>query len=125
MQKMSSSFLCETCGCVLLINSRYRRRAGYGCEKTVRTICALVLSIALVVYYSGYEPRSCTEVNVMAKKKEEGREYLVKTKSKSSLSKIKNSYEESTEINDNSQELLEENKLVSVELSEAEAAELL
>lgn len=94
-------------------------------KKTVRTICALVLSIALVVYYSGYEPGSYTEVNVMAKKKEEGREYLVKTKSKSSLSKIKNSYEESTEINDNSQELLEENKLVSVELSEAEAAELL
>ena len=93
-------------------------------KKTVKTICALVLSAALVVYYSGYDMGSCMTVNVTAKKKEEQKEYLVKTKTAGTVEKIRNSYEESTQINGNRQDLLEENRLVSVTLSQEEADRL-
>lgn len=57
-------------------------------------------------------------------KKSKERDYIVRTKSKDKLSKIKKKYTESTEINDNSEGLLEGNKMVSVELSGAQVDKL-
>ncbi len=50
------------------------------------------------------------------------KDYIVKTSSERSLSKIKDNYSSSDEINENKKDMLEENQLASVELSGLETA---
>ena len=56
--------------------------------------------------------------------KSKDRDYIVRTKSRDKLSKIKKKYNESMKINDNNEGLLEGNKMVSVQLSSSQVEKL-
>ncbi len=51
-------------------------------------------------------------------------DYIVRTKTKKKLTKVNKKYAESTEINDNGQNLMEDNKMTSLKLSDAQAYKL-
>lgn len=89
-----------------------------------KKLCVAFTVTAVVVYYSGFGINTgfCKEAG--AKKPLADQNYIVRTKSEAPLNKIKRNYSESDNINDNKQDLLEENNMISLELSESEAAEL-
>lgn len=116
-------------------------------KEVMRRICAVLVIVALVGYYSGYGvyAKADTEVtkSELSEKEEspdqeskngeiagndevkhsvnggEAKNYIVRTKSKKSLSKIRRKYSESSETNENKQDLLEEEKVISLELSDS------
>ena len=116
-------------------------------KEVMRRICAIIVIVAMVGYYcgDGLNVKANTEVttsilpeedefsNLESQSEEtlesdganqtsnegETKNYIVQTKSKEGLSKIKNQYSESDEINENTQGLLEEEKAISVELSDS------
>lgn len=78
------------------------------------------------MYYSGFGINTvlCKEAGASAKKPVADREYIVRTKSEAPLDKIRKKYSESNNINDNKQDFLEENNMISLELSRTEIQEL-
>lgn len=114
-------------------------------KETLRRSCAIIVSLALAVCYSGnggdvkanskssklvLENVTDAEKNEKTSNFTEGNKdkgkkaYLLKTKTKSDLSKIQKKYSPSDAINENGNGLLQDNKAVSVELSESQAKEL-
>ncbi len=93
-------------------------------KEIAKKLCVAFTVTAVVVYYSGFGINTgfCKEAG--AKKPLAEQDYIVRTKSEAPLNKIKRNYSESDNINDNKQDLLEENNMISLELSESEAAEL-
>lgn len=95
-------------------------------KEIAKKLCVAFTVIAVVVYYSGFGINTvlCKETGASAKKPLADQDYIVRTKSEALLNKIKRNYLESDNINDNKQDFLEENNMISLELSESEAAEL-
>lgn len=79
-----------------------------------------------MMYYSGFGINTvlCKETGASAKKPLADQEYIVRTKAEASLDKIRKNYSESNNINDNKQHFLEENNMISLELSQTEVQEL-
>ena len=78
------------------------------------------------MYYSGFGINTvlCKETGASAKKPLADQEYIVRTKSEAPLDKIRKNYSESNNINDNKRDFLEENNMISLELSQTEVQEL-
>lgn len=95
-------------------------------KEIAKKLCVAFTVTAVVVYYSGFGINTvlCKETGASAKKPLADQDYIVRTKSEALLNKIKRNYLESDNINDNKQDFLEENNMISLELSESEAAEL-
>lgn len=114
-------------------------------KEMMRRICAILVVVAMVGYYCvdvGYVKASTnatestmseeveneeTTVDITKEQlanKGKVKDYIVRTKSKEGLLKIRGKYSESDEINENKQDLLEEKKMVSVELSGSEVSTL-
>lgn len=91
-----------------------------------RKICVAITVTAVMMYYSGFGINTvlCKETGASAKKPLADQEYIVRTKSEAPLAKIRKNYSESNNINDNKQDFLEENNMISLELSQTEVQEL-
>lgn len=91
-----------------------------------RKICVAITVTAVMMYYSGFGINTvlCKETGASAKKPLADQEYIVRTKSEAPLDKIRKNYSESNNINDNKQDFLEENNMISLELSQTEVQEL-
>ncbi len=91
-----------------------------------RKICVVITVTAVMMYYSGFGINTvlCKETGASAKKPVADQEYIVRTKSKAPLDKIRKNYSESNKINDNKRDFLEENNMISLELSQTEVKEL-
>lgn len=91
-----------------------------------RKICVVITVTAVMMYYSGFGINTvlCKETGASAKKPLADQEYIVRTKSEAPLAKIRKNYSESNNINDNKQHFLEENNMISLELSQTEVQEL-
>lgn len=76
------------------------------------------------MYYSGFGINTELSKAASAKKPLADQEYIVMTKSEAPLDKIRKNYSESNKINDNKQDFLEENNMISLELSQTEVQEL-
>lgn len=85
-----------------------------------KKICVGITVVAVLFYYSGFGANTRISANANVRQVSKQKEYIVRAKSKTSLSKVKRNHLESEEINDNNQDLLEENKMVSVQLSDSE-----
>lgn len=113
-------------------------------KEIMRRSCAVTAVAALVAYHvgpafnAGAAELTTREENVNAAKEskpdsalqrqgkqEKGKkDYIVKFKTKTAMKQSTKTYEESTEINQNGEDKLEENKLASLELSGSEAKQL-
>lgn len=97
-------------------------------KRVVKSIFAMTIAGAVMVYYtqSGMyiNAKTSNAQSTIGLETEKDGDYIVRTKSKDKLSQIKEKYSESTEINDNSAGLLEENKMVSVQLSSSQINKL-
>ena len=91
-----------------------------------RKICVVITVTAVMMYYSGFGINTvlCKETGASAKKPVADQEYIVRTKSKAPLDKIRKNYSESNKINDNKRDFLDENNMISLELSQTEVKEL-
>ena len=91
-----------------------------------RKICVVITVTAVMMYYSGFGINTvlCKETGASAKKPLADQEYIVRTKSEAPLDKIRKNYSESNKINDNKRDFLEENNMISLELSQTEVKEL-
>ncbi len=91
-----------------------------------RKICVVITVTAVMMYYSGFGINTvlCKETGASAKKPLADQEYIVRTKSEAPLDKIRKNYSESNNINDNKRDFLEENNMISLELSQTEVQEL-
>lgn len=91
-----------------------------------RKVCVVITVTAVMMYYSGFGINTalCKETGASAKKPVADQEYIVRTKSEAPLNKIRKNYSESYNINDNKQDFLEENNMISLELSQTEVQEL-
>ncbi len=91
-----------------------------------RKICVVITVTAVMMYYSGFGINTvlCKETGASAKKPLADQEYIVRTKSEAPLDKIRKNYSESNKINDNKRDFLEENNMISLELSQTEVQEL-
>lgn len=91
-----------------------------------RKICVAITVTAVIMYYSGFGINTvlCKETGASAKKPLADQEYIVRTKSEAPLAKIRKNYSESNKINDNKRDFLEENNMISLELSQTEVQEL-
>ena len=95
-------------------------------RNTARKICVVITVTAVMMYYSGFGINTvlCKETGASAKKPVADQEYIVRTKSEAPLDKIRKNYSESNNINDNKRDFLEENNMISLELSQTEVQEL-
>ena len=95
-------------------------------RNTARKICVVITVTAVMMYYSGFGINTvlCKETGASAKKPLADQEYIVRTKSEAPLDKIRKNYSESNNINDNKRDFLEENNMISLELSQTEVQEL-
>ena len=89
-------------------------------KEVLKRVCAVVVIIALTGYYCvfGVSPEAATKVAHGAEKGGT-KNYIVHTKSKKMLSEIENQYSKSDDINENAQNLLEDEKTMSVELPDS------
>ena len=97
-------------------------------REIMRRSCAVTAMAALVMHHVGpmlniraAEPANESGVTGQRTQQKGKKDYIVKFKTKAESTKT---YEESTEINQNGEDKLEENKLVSLELSGKEAEQL-
>ncbi|MCI8365289.1 MAG: S8 family serine peptidase [Eubacterium sp.] len=93
-------------------------------KEIAKKLCVAITVTAVVMYYSGFGINAEFCKGASAKKPLAGQEYIIRTKTKGPLAKIKKNYSESNNINDNKQDLLEENNMISLELSQTEVKEL-
>ena len=100
-------------------------------REIMRRSCAVTAMAALVMHHVGpmlniraAEPANESGVTGQRTQQKGKKDYIVKFKTKAAMKQSTKSYEESTEINQNGEDKLEENKLVSLELSGKEAEQL-
>lgn len=100
-------------------------------REIMRRSCAVTAMAALVMHHVGpmlniraAEPANESGVAEQRTQQKGKKDYIVKFKTKAAMKQSTKTYEESTEINQNGEDKLEENKLVSLELSGKEAEQL-
>ena len=100
-------------------------------REIMRRSCAVTAMSALVMHHVGpmlniraAEPANESGVTGQRTQQKGKKDYIVKFKTKAEMKQSTKTYEESTEINQNGEDKLEENKLVSLELSGKEAEQL-
>lgn len=100
-------------------------------REIMRRSCAVTAMAALVMHHVGpmlniraAEPANESGVTGQRTQQKGKKDYIVKFKTKAAMKQSTKTYEESTEINQNGEDKLEENKLVSLELSGKEAEQL-
>lgn len=100
-------------------------------REIMRRSCAVTAMAALVMHHVGpmlniraAEPANESGVTGQRTQQKGKKDYIVKFKTKTAMEQSTTTYEESTEINQNGEDKLEENKLVSLELSGKEAEQL-
>lgn len=100
-------------------------------REIMRRSCAVTAMAALVMHHVGpmlniraAEPANESGVTGQRTQQKGKKDYIVKFKTKAEMKQSTKTYEESTEINQNGEDKLEENKLVSLELSGKEAEQL-
>ena len=100
-------------------------------REIMRRSCAVMAMAALVMHHVGpmlniraAEPANESGVTGQRTQQKGKKDYIVKFKTKAEMKQSTKTYEESTEINQNGEDKLEENKLVSLELSGKEAEQL-
>lgn len=100
-------------------------------REIMRRSCAVTAMAALVMHHVGpmlniraAEPANESGVTGQRTQQKGKKDYIVKFKTKTAMKQSTKTYEESTEINQNGEDKLEENKLVSLELSGKEAEQL-
>lgn len=100
-------------------------------REIMRRSCAVTAMAALVAHHVGpiyniraAEPANESGVTEQRTQQKGKKDYIVKFKTKTAMKQSTKTYEESTEINQNGEDKLEENKLVSLELSGKEAEQL-
>ena len=100
-------------------------------REIMRRSCAVTATAALVMHHVGpmlniraAEPANESGVTGQRTQQKGKKDYIVKFKTKAEMKQSTKTYEESTEINQNGEDKLEENKLVSLELSGKEAEQL-
>ena len=100
-------------------------------REIMRRSCAVTAMAALVAHHVGpiyniraAEPANESGVTEQRTQQKGKKDYIVKFKTKTAMKQSTKTYEESAEINQNGEDKLEENKLVSLELSGKEAEQL-
>lgn len=100
-------------------------------REIMRRSCAVTAMAALVMHHVGpmlniraAEPANESGVTGQRTQQKGKKDYIVKFKTKTAMKQSTKTYEESAEINQNGEDKLEENKLVSLELSGKEAEQL-
>lgn len=100
-------------------------------REIMRRSCAVTAMAALVAHHVGpiyniraAEPANESGVTGQRTQQKGKKDYIVKFKTKTAMKQSTKTYEESAEINQNGEDKLEENKLVSLELSGKEAEQL-
>ena len=100
-------------------------------REIMRRSCAVTAMAALVMHHVGpmlniraAEPANESGVTGQRTQQKGKKDFIVKFKTKAEMKQSTKTYEESTEINQNGEDKLEENKLVSLELSGKEAEQL-
>lgn len=100
-------------------------------REIMRRSCAVTAMAALVMHHVGpmlniraAEPANESGVTGQRTQQKGKKDNIVKFKTKAEMKQSTKTYEESTEINQNGEDKLEENKLVSLELSGKEAEQL-
>ena len=87
--------------------------------KTLRKICSIFAVLSFTVYFVSAD---VAPMPIKAEKKT--KDYIICTQSEQQVKSLEKEYQSSGEINENGEELLQENHMTSVQMTEREAKEL-
>jgi len=87
--------------------------------ETLRKICSVVTAFSFTVYFAG-----ANVAPMMVKAEEKTKDYIICAQNEQQVETIEKEFESSGEINENGEELLQENHMTSVQMTESEAKEL-
>lgn len=95
-------------------------------KRIVKSIFIMLIATAVLIYYSQNAIYLNAQISITKSTVENNKNenYIVRTKSKDKLVQIREKYSESSEVNNNNEGLLEENKIVSVQLSSSQINKL-
>ena len=87
--------------------------------ETLRKICSVVTAFSFTVYFAG-----ANVAPMMVKAEEKTKDYIICAQSEQQVENIEKEFESSGEINENGEELLQENRMTSVQMTESEAKKM-